>query len=105
MKYGFAVRDNDYDIQIKSLQEQGCTIIKENVSIVSLAKTLRRGDEVVFWRLDKLANSANELQIALDAIHQTGAVVILLQEKLNSSTQSQHMLDQIVGFAKRISPS
>ncbi|EKO3392568.1 recombinase family protein [Vibrio fluvialis] len=102
MKYGFAVRDNDYDMQIKAIKEYQCDQIEDNASLTQLSGQLQPGDVVVCWRVDKLANTVAEMQGVLDAIHQAGAAVILLQEKLNSATDSQQLLDQVVAMTAKI---
>lgn len=102
MKYGFAVRDSDYDMQIKAIRGYQCDQIIENASLIQLSAQLRPGDVVVCWRLDKLAKTVVELQNALDVIHQAGAAVILLQEKLNSTTDNQQLLDQVVAMTAKM---
>jgi DNA invertase Pin-like site-specific DNA recombinase len=66
MKIGYArvsTADQNLDLQLNALSEYGCTTIyqekisgknKDRPELKKLLETLRKGDQVVVWKLDRL---------------------------------------------------
>lgn len=73
MKIGYArvsTSDQNLDLQSRALTEYGCTIIyQEKISgkntdrpeLKKLLKSLKKGDQVVVWKLDRLGRSLRDL--------------------------------------------
>ena len=69
MKYGYArvsTIDQNLDLQIDSLKKAGCEKIitdkisgslQNRVGLEELLNTIRKDDEVIVWRLDRLGRS------------------------------------------------
>ncbi|HHF3242418.1 TPA: recombinase family protein [Vibrio alginolyticus] len=102
MKYGYAVRDNDLAMQLKALNEFGCDDIQFCDELPLVIGKLKRGDVVAVWRLDKLANSVDEVESVIEDVHSAGATVELLFEKLNSGSNYKELLSQLIGVMKQI---
>lgn len=105
MKYGYAVRDNDLSVQLMALKKFGCDEIIEGENLKSIIQELSQDDMIVVWRLDKLACSVVALRNTLDEIHNTGATVQLLHERLNSGSDNQELFSRLVSTLATIEKS
>ncbi|MEZ8121032.1 recombinase family protein [Vibrio splendidus] len=102
MKYGYAVRDNDLAMQLKSLNDFGCDDIQFGDDLPLVIDKLKQGDVVAVWRLDKLANNVAEVERVIEGVHRAGASVELLFERLNSGSDYKEVLSQLIGVMKEI---
>lgn len=98
MKIGYArvsTQDQNLSFQIEELEKVGCKkIFKEKVSGVhckrieleKMIEQLREGDQVIIYKLDRLARSTKELLNICDKINDTGASFKSLSESWADST-------------------
>ncbi|WP_412497258.1 recombinase family protein [Vibrio fluvialis] len=98
MKYGFAVKDSDLAIQSKALNEYGCDFIQKDIELKSVITQLNNGDELVVWRVDKLAESIDQLKEALSAVESRGASVSFLFEGVNTRSDCNKWFSQLIDF-------
>src|SRR5260370_19232856 len=84
MKYGYArvsTEDQNPALQLAALKKAGCgKIFKDErtgattkrPALLRCLKTLRDGDTLIVWKLDRLARSLRDLVAMLDDFHQRG---------------------------------
>lgn len=58
---------------------------------------LRKGDQVIVWKLDSLSRSLKDLLLTLEKIENMGADFRSLTENIDTSTPAGRMMMQIVG--------
>ena len=92
MKIGYArvsTQDQNLSFQIEELEKAGCRkIFKEKVSGVyskrieleKMIEQLREGDQIIIYKLDRLARSTKELLNICDKINEAGASFKSLSE-------------------------
>ncbi|QKZ13443.1 recombinase family protein [Spirosoma sp. KUDC1026] len=98
MKIGYArvsTTDQNLDLQLNALQLAGCEVVfKEKVSgvnidrpeLVKMLSQLRKGDEVVVWKLDRLGRNLSHL-IELVSYFSTKCVsFVSINDKIDTST-------------------
>ena len=101
MKYGYArvsSTDQDLTIQIEALTNAGCeTIRQEKVSGTSvqgrdelntLLDFLRKGDELVVTRVDRLARSIRDLQNIVYDLDKRGVVLSATEQPIQTNTSA-----------------
>ena len=101
MKYGYArvsTTDQDLTIQVEALTNAGCeTIRKEKVSGTSvqgrdelntLLDFLRKGDELVVTRVDRLARSIRDLQNIVYDLDKKGVVLSATEQPIDTRTSA-----------------
>jgi DNA invertase Pin-like site-specific DNA recombinase len=101
MKYGYArvsTTDQDLTIQIEALTNAGCeTIRQEKVSGTSvqgrdelntLLEFLRKGDELVVTRVDRLARSIRDLQNIVYDLDKKGVTISATEQPINTQTSA-----------------
>jgi DNA invertase Pin-like site-specific DNA recombinase len=101
MKYGYArvsTTDQDLTIQIEALTNAGCeTIRQEKVSGTSvqgrdelntLLEFLRKGDELVVTRIDRLARSVRDLQNIVFDLDKKGVVLSATEQPIQTNTSA-----------------
>ena len=101
MKYGYArvsSSGQDLTIQIEALTNAGCeTIRQEKVSGTSvqgrdelntLLEFLRKGDELVVTRIDRLARSIRDLQNIVYDLDKKGVVLSATEQPINTQTSA-----------------
>ena len=101
MKYGYArvsTTDQDLTIQIEALTNAGCeTIRQEKVSGTSvqgrdelntLLEFLRKGDELVVTRIDRLARSILDLQNIVYDLDKKGVVLSATEQPIQTNTSA-----------------
>ncbi|MEJ7558626.1 MAG: recombinase family protein [Pedobacter sp.] len=98
MKIGYArvsTADQNLDMQFNALTEYGCkTIFQEKISgkntdrpeLKKLLESLRKGDEVVVWKLDRLGRSLRDLVDLVAVFDKQGVNFISLQDHINTTT-------------------
>ncbi|WP_136487842.1 recombinase family protein [Vibrio sp. H11] len=96
MKYGFVTKDSDLAIQLKSLHDHGCEHIEDTKPIDQVIEQLVSGDELMVWRVDKLAGSVEQLKKVLDRVTAKGASVSLIYENVNSASECQAWLEPLI---------
>ena len=101
MKYGYArvsSSGQDLTIQIEALTNAGCeTIRQEKVSGTSvqgrdelntLLEFLRKGDELVVTRIDRLARSIRDLQNIVYDLDKRGVTLSATEQPINTQTSA-----------------
>ena len=110
-KVGYArvsTEDQRLDLQLDALRKAGVAngdVYVEKVSAASkkrpeldlCIKALRQGDELVVWRLDRLARSMRELYDRLGQIEKQGASFRSLSEGFDFSTSTGKFMLAILG--------
>ena len=92
MKIGYArisTTDQNLDLQLDALNNAGCEKIitdeisgslSERVGLKELLNILRKVDEVIVWRLDRLGRSLKHLIELINQFHNLGVTFTSLQE-------------------------
>lgn len=109
MLIGYArvsTHEQDTQAQISTLKSVGCELIfQEKASggrwdrpeLQRLLQQLRKGDQVIVWKLDRLSRSLKDLLLMLEKIENTGADFRSITENIDTSTPAGRMMMQIVG--------
>ena len=109
MLIGYArvsTQEQDTQAQISALMSAGCELIfQEKVSggrwdrpeLQRLLQQLRKDDQVIVWKLDRLSRSLKDLLLTLEKIENTGADFRSITENIDTSTPAGRMMMQIVG--------
>ena len=114
MKYGYArvsSSGQDLTIQIEALSKAGCeTIRQEKVSGTSvqgrdelntLLEFLRKGDELVVTRIDRLARSIRDLQNIVFDLDKKGVVLSATEQPIDTRTSAGKCFLDMLGSAHR----
>lgn len=120
MKIGYArvsTEEQSLELQLDALIKHGCEsdfIYTEKVSgskadrpeLLRLIESLRKGDQVVVWKLDRLGRSVKDLISIMNQIKDKGAEFISLQDHINTGTPSGkltfHMFAALAEFERDI---
>jgi DNA invertase Pin-like site-specific DNA recombinase len=98
MKIGYArvsTEDQTLDLQLDALKQAGCERIYEEhasgkntdrVELTQCLKTLRKGDTLVVWRLDRLGRSLGDLIRIVNDLETVGVEFESIHEKIDTST-------------------
>lgn len=98
MKIGYArlsTADQNLDLQLNELTNFGCgTIYQEKVSgkntdrpeLKKLLANLRKGDQVVVWKLDRLGRSLRDLVDLVELFHKQEVNFISLRDHIDTTT-------------------
>lgn len=109
MLIGYArvsTQEQDTQSQISALKSAGCELIfQEKASggrwdrpeLQRLLQQLRKDDQVIVWKLDRLSRSLKDLLLTLEKIENTGADFRSITENIDTSTPAGRMMMQIVG--------
>jgi DNA invertase Pin-like site-specific DNA recombinase len=113
MFYGYArvsTAEQNLDLQVKALREAGCTVIfEEKVSgtvkarpeLSRLLSAVKRGDTVVFWKLDRLGRSAQHLLEIANRLTADGVALRCLTAPIDTgSPAGTLMLQLLAAFAE-----
>jgi DNA invertase Pin-like site-specific DNA recombinase len=96
----------DHALQMDALRDAGCervfveTASGTSTSRVELAKALdlaREGDQIVCWRLDRLARSLRHLIDLSDDLARRGVALRSLSESIDTSTAGGRFMFSILG--------
>ncbi|NAW78361.1 hypothetical protein CAG61_08330 [Vibrio sp. V34_P3A8T189] len=98
MKYGYVVHDDDLGMQLIALEE--CDQIGDDLS--AILNNLKSNDELVVWRIDKLASSIDGLKLVIDRVHHAGATVALIYEQISSVRGNESQLSQLIEYMNKI---
>ena len=71
--------------------------VQHRPELIRLLYNLRRGDQVVVWKLDRLARSLSDLLQLLDRIDKAGASIRSLTEPLDTGTPIGRMFIHMLG--------
>lgn len=98
MKIGYArvsTADQNLDLQFNALTDYGCTTIyQEKISgkntdrpeLKNLLATLRKGDQVVVWKLDRLGRSLRDLVDLVAVFNEKGVNFVSLHDHIDTTT-------------------
>lgn len=115
MVFGYRrVSTVDQSLERQDLESLGCSrVFEEKLSAMSadrqewdrLVETLRHGDKVVIWSIDRLARSLIDLKNKVEEVRKRGAVLEFAKERLTfapdaSDPQSELQLNIIASFAQ-----
>ena len=107
MRIGYArvsTQEQDTQLQIDALKEAGCEIIYEEkvsgskldrLELENCMKSLRKGDELVVWKLDRLGRSLSQLISLIEEIREKGVEFSVITENIDTSTPSGKMMFHI----------
>ena len=109
MKIGYgrtSTVDQKLDLQIDALEKYGCEqiysekksgTIRNRPELDKMLESLRSGDEVVIWKLDRIGRSLQHLIEIVDIIRSKGAALVSLQDNINTTTASGKLVFHMFG--------
>ena len=114
MKYGYArcsTQSQDLEIQRNALLSAGCEVVREEKvsgtslkgrsELNTLLEFLRKGDELVVTRIDRLARSMRDLQNIVYELTEKGVHLSATEQSINTSTsEGKCFLDMLGVFAE-----
>ena len=114
MKYGYArcsTQSQDLEIQRNALLAAGCEVVREEKvsgtslkgrsELNTLLEFLRKGDELVVTRIDRLARSMRDLQNIVYELTEKGVHLSATEQSINTSTpEGKCFLDMLGVFAE-----
>lgn len=97
--------EQDTELQLRALAKAGVRKVyqekrsarKHRAQLIALIESLRPGDVVVVWKLDRLARSVRDLLNLVDAIEAAGATFRSLTEHYDTNTPAGKMAFQMLG--------
>jgi len=103
--------DQDLSLQEAALKAAGCTVIraekrsgttrKGRTELETVLDFLRKGDELVVTRVDRLARSVGDLQHIVSAVREKGASLRATEQPIDTSTAAgKAFLDMLGVFAE-----
>ena len=114
MKYGYArcsTQSQDLEIQRNALLSAGCEVVREEKvsgtslkgrsELNTLLEFLRKGDELVVTRIDRLARSMRDLQNIVHDLTEKGVHLSATEQSVNTNTpEGKCFLDMLGVFAE-----
>lgn len=109
MKIGYArvsSEDQSLDLQIDALKKAGCKKIFEDKrsgagierpGLNALLNSLREGDVVIVWRLDRLGRSLRDLLALADQFEKEGVGLSSIKDKIDTTTSGGKLVFQVFG--------
>lgn len=108
--------EQDTELQMQALRRAGVRKVYQEkrsggrmthrVELLQMLDTLREGDQVVVYKLDRLARSVRDLLNIVDRIEANGATFRSLTESFDTSTSAGkmafHMLGAVAEFERNI---
>ncbi|WP_348271366.1 recombinase family protein [Rhizobium sp. Leaf311] len=98
--------DQHLDLQRNALRLAGCNRISEDNGVSggqqqrdglsSMLKTLRRGDVLIVWRLDRLGRSIVHLIALVETLKRRGIGFISLTESIDTSSAGRQLIFHIL---------
>lgn len=103
MKIGYArvsTRDQNLDMQLSALHGAGCeqiyqekvSGIKERPELERCLQSLRSGDMLVVYKLDRLGRSLKNLVEIIDDLTRRGVVITSIKDNIDASTATGRMM-------------
>jgi|SRR5271157_746263 len=117
MKYGYArvsTEDQNPALQIAALKKAKCEhIFQDKVtgatikrpSLLRCLKTLRAGDTLIVWKLDRLGRSLRDLIAMLDDLRDRGIGFQSLTEAIDTETPTGRAMWQMIGVLAELERS
>ena len=109
MKIGYArisTKDQNFESQDQALKNEGCEKIyrdvvsgakKERPGLNRLLSDLRRGDNLVVYKLDRLGRSLSHLVQLIETLGEKGVYINSLSDKVDTSSASGRLIMNVVG--------
>jgi DNA invertase Pin-like site-specific DNA recombinase len=109
MKYGYArvsTDDQKADLQINALKKAGCrhiftdTIggaVKKRPELTRCLESLRAGDVLIVWKLDRLGRSLSHLVAVLSDLQGRGVAFKSLTEAIDTESAAGRLMGHILG--------
>lgn len=112
--FGYArvsTTDQDLTLQLEALKAAGCDVVRSEkvsgtstsgrVELANLLEFIRKGDELVVTRVDRLARSIGDLQDIVRALKAKGATLRATEQPIDTSTAAgKAFLDMLGVFAE-----
>lgn len=104
MLIGYArvsTRDQKPHLQLDALEQAGCERIFEETAsgakrdrpaLATALETLRPGDSLVVWKLDRLARSTRQLLDTVEALEQRGIGLKILTQNIDTATAGGRLI-------------
>lgn len=101
-----STQEQDTSLQLEALNRIGCTCVyEEKASGAKLQRpvlwqcldSLRPGDQLVFYKLDRIARSLSDLLQILDRVERSGASIRSLTEPIDTGSPAGRLMLQILG--------
>jgi len=118
VKYGYArtsTEDQNLSLQVGALRRARCSYIFEDrgqsgittrrPGLARCLKTLRAGDTLVVWKLDRLGRSLRDLITTLDGLHERGVRFQSLTEAIDTDTATGRAMWQMIGVLAELERS
>ena len=109
MKIGYArvsTLDQNLDLQLDALKKLGCDHIyeekasgntKERPELTHCLKSLRPGDTLAVWRLDRLGRSLQDLITIVKNLESSGVAFVSVTENIDTSTATGKLMFHVFG--------
>ncbi|WHP81955.1 recombinase family protein [Edwardsiella anguillarum] len=109
MLIGYArvsTQEQDTQAQISALKSAGCELIRQErassrrwdrLELPRLLQRLRRDDQVIVWKLDRLSRYLKDLLLAQEKIENIGDDFRSITENIDRSSPAGRMMMQIAG--------
>lgn len=101
-----STQDQHADLQTDALTQAGCEQIfqekitgklRERPELTQCLRTLRKGDTLVVWRMDRLARSLKDLVEIIEDLHQREIGFKSLNENIDTTSASGKLIFHIFG--------
>ena len=112
MKIGYArvsTKDQKLEMQLKALKSHGCELIfkekksavKERPELDAMIDQLRKNDQVVVWKLDRLGRSLRHLVNLVNKFNEMGVQFVSLNDNIDTTTaQGRLMFNLFASFSE-----
>jgi DNA invertase Pin-like site-specific DNA recombinase len=118
MKYGYArvsTDDQNSAMQLTALRQAGCKTVFEDEGIsgattkrpalLRCLKTLKPGDTLIVWKLDRLGRSLRDLITMLDDLKKRSVKFHSLTEAIDTTTPTGRAMWQMIGVLAELERS
>jgi DNA invertase Pin-like site-specific DNA recombinase len=118
MNYGYArvsTDDQNSALQLEALKRAGCgTVFKDEgmsgattkrPALLRCLKTLKHGDTLTVWKLDRLGRSLRDLIAMLDDLRERGVKFHSLTEHIDTATPTGRAMWQMIGVLAELERS
>lgn len=78
-------------------QEWASGVVRERPELITCLRSLRRGDVLVVWKLDRLARSLKDLVETIDDVHKRGVGFRSLTESIDTMSSGGRLVFHIFG--------
>jgi DNA invertase Pin-like site-specific DNA recombinase len=109
MKIGYArvsTLDQNLDLQLDALKKLGCDHIyeekasgksKDRPELAHCLKSLRHGDTLCVWRLDRLGRSLQDLIAIVTGLEASGIAFVSVTENIDTSSATGKLMFHVFG--------